>query len=187
MWFLTQDEKDPEMNTVEWMHPMILAAKANNEDNPNWDEARNGRLKEGYWEAVKKEITILQLKEAWDVVQREDFMNVLPGTWAFKCKRFPDGAVQTLKARFCVRGDRQKKDIDCFETFAPVVNWNTVRLMLILSQVMGLATKQVDYTAVFVHTPINEDVYVGSIEVFLLISDCSRSLLLPTPARYIVS
>ena len=87
-------------------------------------------------------------------------MNVLPGTWAFKCKGFPDGAVRKLKARFCVRGDRQKKDVDYFKTFAPVINWNTVRLMLILSQVIGLATKQVDYTAAFVHAPINEDVYV---------------------------
>jgi hypothetical protein len=159
-WSLTQDETDLKENTVEWMHPMILAAKANNEDNPNWDEAMNGPLKEGYWEAALKEINILQVKEAWEVVQQQDFMNVLPGTWAFKCKRFPDGAVRKLKARFCVRGDRQKKDVDYFETFAPVINWNTVRLMLILSQVMGLATKQVDYTAAFVHAPIKEDVYV---------------------------
>ena len=160
MWSLIQDETDPETNTVEWMHPMILAAKANSEDNPTWDEAMSGPLKEGYWEAALKEMDILQVKQAWDVVQREDYMNVLPGTWAFKCKRFPDGAVRKLKARFCVRGDRQKKEVDYFETFAPVVNWNTVRLMLILSQVMGLATKQVDYTAAFVHAPIKEDVYV---------------------------
>jgi hypothetical protein len=32
--------------------------------------------------------------------------------------------------------------------------------MLILSQVMGLATKQVDYTAAFVHAPIDKNVYV---------------------------
>jgi hypothetical protein len=160
MWSLTEDETDLKENTVEWMHPMILAAKANSEDNPTWDEAMNGPLKEGYWEAALKEINILQVKEAWEVVQRQDFMNVLPGTWAFKCKRFPDGAVRKLKARFCVRGDRQKKDVDYFETFAPVINWNTVRLMLILSQVMGLATKQVDYTAAFVHAPIDENVYV---------------------------
>jgi hypothetical protein len=133
MWSLTQDETDLKENTVEWMHPMILAAKANSEDNPTWDEAMNGPLKEGYWEAALKEINILQVKEAWEVVQRQDFMNVLPGTWAFKCKRFPDGAVRKLKARFCVWGDRQKKDVDYFETFAPVINWNTVQLMLILS------------------------------------------------------
>jgi hypothetical protein len=59
MWSLTQDETDPITNLIEWMHPMILAAKANSEDNPTWDEAMNGPLKEGYWEAAKKEIAIL--------------------------------------------------------------------------------------------------------------------------------
>ena len=33
--------------------------------------------------------------------------------------------------------------IDFFETFSAVVNWTTVRLMLILSFILGIATKQV--------------------------------------------
>jgi hypothetical protein len=59
-----------------------------------------------------------------------------------------------------VRGDRQVEGVDFFDTFAPVVNWRTVRLMLILSAILGLSTHQVDYTAAFIHAPINEDVYV---------------------------
>ena len=47
--------------------------------------------------------------------------------------------------------------VDYFDTFAPVVNWTTVRLMLILSVILGLETKQVDYTAAFVHAPIDQD------------------------------
>jgi hypothetical protein len=62
------------------MHLRILAAKAKSEENRTWDEAMNGALKEGDWEAAMKEIYILQLKEAWEVVRRQDFMNVLPGT-----------------------------------------------------------------------------------------------------------
>jgi len=41
--------------------------------------------------------------------------------------------------------------IDIFDTFAPVLNWTTVRLMLILSVILGLETKQVDYTPAFLH------------------------------------
>ena len=62
-------------------------------------------------------------KDAWDVVVHESWMNILPSTWAFKCNWFPDGRVQKLKARFCVRGDRQVEGVDFFLTFAPVVNW----------------------------------------------------------------
>ena len=72
-----------------------------------------------------------------------------------KCKRYPSGEVRKLKARFRARGDRQIEGVDYFDTFAPVVNWTTVQIMLIVSVILDLATKQVDYTAAFVHAPID--------------------------------
>ena len=161
MWALTTDY-DYGQSTCEWLHPMILEAKENSEDNPTWAEAMNGPLKDGYWNAATKEIKTLEEMEVWEVVPRLQEMNVLPSTWAFKCKRYPDGCVRKLKGRFCVRGDRQKDgvDFDSAEIFAPVVSWQTVQLMLILSIVLGLKTKQVDYTAAFTHAPIgNKEVF----------------------------
>jgi Reverse transcriptase (RNA-dependent DNA polymerase) len=38
-----------------------------------------------------------------------------------------------------------------------VVGWTALRLLLILSCVLGLATKQVDYTAAFIHAPLGEE------------------------------
>ena len=142
------------------MSPFALAVKANSEDTPNWYQAMNGPLADGYWKAMETEITTLEEKQSWVIVDREPHMNVLPSTWAFKCKRFPDGSVRKLKARFCVRGDRQKEGVDYFETYAPVVSWQTIRILLILSIKLKLATKQVDYTAAFVQSKIKEEVYV---------------------------
>jgi len=151
-----QQNTDLDQNTVEWLHPMMLMIQANAQDNPNWDEAMNGPNQEGYWEACLKEISTLQdSMQSWEVVMREPWMNVLPSTWAFKCKRYPSGEVRKLKARFCARGDKQIEGVDYFDTFAPVVNWTTVRIMLIMSIILNLSTKQVDYTAAFVHAPID--------------------------------
>jgi Reverse transcriptase (RNA-dependent DNA polymerase) len=41
--------------------------------------------------------------------------------------------------------------------FAPVVNWTTVRLMVVLFILLNLSTKKIDYTAAFVHAPIDRD------------------------------
>ena len=154
----TIDRWSDDEGYVDWLHPMALAAKANSADNPTWNEAMNGPNRDGYWEAMAIELETLAIKkQAWDVIEREPWMNVLPSTWAFKCKRYPDGLVKKLKARFCVRGDRQREGVDFFETFAPVVSWTTVRLMLILSLVLDLATRQVDYTAAFLHADIDRD------------------------------
>jgi len=37
-----------------------------------------------------------------------------------------------LKARFWVRGEQQTTGIDFFETYAPVVSWTAIRILLSL-------------------------------------------------------
>ena len=117
--------------------PHSLSAKSNSADAHNWNEAMNGPNAQGFWEACRKEVNTLESMHVWDEVKREEWMNALPGTWAFKIKRFPDGLVRKLKSRWCCRGDRQVKDVDFFDTYAPVVKWTTVRLLLILTAQLG--------------------------------------------------
>ena len=147
-----------------WVHPLFLKAKsaASKEDNPNWSQAMRGPFKEEYWKAALKEIETLEQMDVWEVVDQTDGMNVIDSIWAFKLKRFPDGMVKKFKARFCARGDQQLEGIDFFETYAPVVQWTTVRLMLILEILLQLKSKQGDVTAAFVHANLeeNEKVYV---------------------------
>lgn len=50
--------------------------------------------------------------------------------------------------------------IDFFETYAPVVQWGTVRILLVLSVTLGLVSTQVDYTNVFVQSDIDTLVFV---------------------------
>ena len=54
----------------------------------------------------------------------------------------------------------QIEAVDFDETFAPVVNWVTVRTLLILSQLFKLSTAQIDYTAAFPQADLKEDVFV---------------------------
>ncbi|KAG7349585.1 reverse transcriptase RNA-dependent DNA polymerase [Nitzschia inconspicua] len=161
MMALFQLATDPFTNEVDGeLHPCLLTSKASQADNPTYEEAMNGPHRDGFFDAMKTELKTLTDMACWEVVERLPSMNVLPSTWAFKLKRYPDGSVRKYKARFCAGGHRQIEGVDFFETFAPVVNWTTVRLLLILSQVLGLASQQVDYTAAFVHAPIEEEVYV---------------------------
>lgn len=107
-------------------------------------------------------------------------MNVIPSTWAFKCKRFPDGRIKKFKARFCACGDCQKEGIDYFETWSPVAQWTTVRIMLILSSILRLRSVQADITAAFVHAelPPTEEVYIHQPRGFFSPGTTSRSHVL---------
>ncbi len=95
------------------------------------------------------------------VIDQDDH-HVIASTWAFKCKRYPDGLIKKFKTRFCARGDQQLEGTIFFETYAPVVQWTTIRLMFILEILLGLKSKQGDVTCAFLHVNLEpgENVYV---------------------------
>ncbi len=94
---------------MSYVHPLFLRAHlaASKLDNPGWRKATRGKFADDYWKATELEIFTLESIEAWTIVDREHDMNAINSTWAFKCKRYPDGLIKRFKARFCVRGDQQ--------------------------------------------------------------------------------
>jgi hypothetical protein len=120
----------------------------------------------GFFKAMEQELdTLIQMK-VFTVIDRKPWMKVISSVWAFKRKRFPDGSIRKLKARLCARGFEQIEGRDYFETFAPVVQWLTVRLILVMTIIMGLENQQIDYTAAFVQAPIDTDVYMEMPRMF---------------------
>jgi hypothetical protein len=157
MWSELEKNTNQDYNTIEELNPALFSVKGNTNDNPTWNQAMGGENTKGYWQACIKEYEVLLKKDVWVKVIKESWMNIIPSTWAFKCKMIPRGLVHKLKLRFCAMGCCQTEGVDYFKTFAPVVNWQTIRIMLVMSLLLGLATKQVDYTAVFVDANIDRD------------------------------
>ena len=116
------------------------------------------------WEkAMIIEIKGILKQKTWIGVDRKSVCGdkpILPGTWAFKLKRLPDGSPLKYKARYCVRGDKQVPGVDYFEIYAPVVQWSTIRLVLTMVLANGWTTRQVDYTNAFTQAELKEDVYI---------------------------
>ena len=113
---------------------------------------------------MDEELDSLMSMQAFEVVSRPINLkkgdNIFDITWAFKRKRFPDGSIKKLKAYLCARGDQQREGVDQMDTYAPVISWITVRMLLILSCVLGLKMQQVDYTSAFVQADIKDDIYL---------------------------
>jgi hypothetical protein len=107
--------------TVENLNPSIFAAKANSEDKPTYEEAINGPFAQDFRKSMEVEWDMLDtVVKAWETVERQSWIKVMPSTWDLRCKRFSDGMIRKLKARFCARGDNHIEVVDFFETFAPV-------------------------------------------------------------------
>jgi hypothetical protein len=68
----------------------IGKSKVNAPDNPTWEEAMKGHqtnqaILESYSE---KEIQALESKDCWEIINKENWMNMLLRTWAFCFKQF---------------------------------------------------------------------------------------------------
>lgn len=85
----------------------------------------------------------------------------LQAIWSFRRKRAPDWSILKHKARLCPHGGMQEEGVNYWHTYAPVVNWRTVRLSLILSLLSGLKSSQVDYVAAYTQAPLDCELYMN--------------------------
>jgi hypothetical protein len=147
---------------VDIQDPRVYAAKKKKTYDaycPNLFQSMNGEFAEQYLEVMKKEIQTLIAQKTWKKVPRSESTRVIKSTWVFKLKRLPDGSASKFKARYYVRGDMQQEGVDYFETYAPVVQWSTIRMLLKLVLREGWSNHQVDYTNAFPQAELKEEVY----------------------------
>lgn len=85
---------------------------------------------------------------------------LLSSIWSYRRKRRPTGELLKHKARICVDGSQQMLGRDYWESYAPVVTWSTVRLVLLLSTILNLKSRQLDYTQAFPQAELQNPVYM---------------------------
>ena len=71
----------------------------------------------------------------------------------------------------------RKGGIDYFDTYAPVVQWSTIRMVLSLILHNRWTTKQVDYTNAFAQADLEETVYIDQPRGFSGVTDKATKLL----------
>ena len=80
--------------------------------------------------------------------------------WLFKRNRFPDGKLLKHKARLCAHGGLKKWGINYWETYAPVVNWISVRTLLAITKIHKLRSRSIAFVIVFPQANLDVNVYM---------------------------
>jgi Reverse transcriptase (RNA-dependent DNA polymerase) len=137
----------------------IYAASASDPDTMSYQEAMRAPDNFEFKQAASKEIADLVKQGTWKIVNKSDAKTkILPGIWVFRRKRNPGtGAITKYKGRFTVRGDLQE---GVFDTFAPVVQWSTIRMLMAISLKYGYHTRSIDFSSAFVQAELKTPVWI---------------------------
>lgn len=126
-----------------------------------------GRPDEAGWrKAMQEEIVSLQENDTWELVQLPKNSKAIKNKWVYKTKRNSDGDVVRLKARLVAKGFTQRYGIDYQETYAPVVRYTSVRLLIAMAASRNLKIHQLDAVTAYLQGDIDEDIYLEQPEGF---------------------
>jgi hypothetical protein len=80
--------------------------------------------------------------------------------WSMKRKRTPSGELLKHKARLCAHGGMQQWGENYWETYSPVVNMLTVRLLLLICKIHKLESRSIDFVLAFPQAELEEDIWM---------------------------
>ena len=119
--------------------------------------------KEQFREAMIKEVRDHEERGHWELVPRSDMpadQTSIKSVWSFKRKRAPSGELIKWKARLCAHGGMQQWGENYWETYSPVVNMLTVRLLLLICKIHGLHSQSIDFVLAFPQAELEEDIWM---------------------------
>ena len=92
-----------------------------------------------------------------DVTPHTQLLNAI---WLYHHKHCPDGLLLKHKSHICADGSQQQYGIDYWETYAPIIHWSTICLVIMLSTLLKLKSWQINYTQAFPQAPLDDDIFM---------------------------
>ena len=120
-------------------------------------EALSMQDSEQWKAAIRSELNSLHNHATWTPTNLPHGHKALSTRFVFRKKHDSQGSVIRHKARLVVRGHLQG---DVKETYAPVVDFTTVRTALTVAVQRGYSILQLDICTAFLHGDIDGDVYI---------------------------
>ena len=120
---------------------MAFAATLADEDTMYLHQARKQPDWAQFKAAMGKEVKDHTDGGHWKVIPQSSVpsgQKIMLGVWSMKRKRrVGTGEIYKWKARVCIDGSSQQHGVNYWETYSPVVTWETVRSLLTLAILNG--------------------------------------------------
>jgi hypothetical protein len=108
----------------------------------------NGHVNNKHWQLTKR----------YEVPPNTD---VLPSVWLMHCKRdITTNEIKKYKARLNLHGGKQEFGTNYYKTYAPVITWFSIRLLIVIGIIFGWALCRCDFIMAYPQAPIESNMYM---------------------------
>lgn len=140
--------KDIEINMIEIVEPVTFEQAIASPQHKEWKLA------------MDDEIHSLESMNTWETVDSEEHIKCIGSKWIYRVKTDHMGKIIKYKARLVAQGYNQKKDVDYFETYAPVASISIIRLLLAMSVSQSWKIHHLDVKCAYLYGDLDEDIYM---------------------------
>ena len=138
-------------------HEQAQVAQVNRSVPKHYHEAVRGAESEQWHEAMRAHLLSLQEQHVYDFAALPPDKKALPCQWVYDKPTNVDGTIKKYRARLVIRGDLQKKGVDFKETWSPVVNSKSVRVLFALAAHLDLDVFNDDVKTAYLNAPVDAD------------------------------
>ena len=111
-------------------NPFAFASSLADRDTMYLHQAKREHDWKQFQKAMQEEIDDHTNRKHWSIIKRSEVpkgKKIMRSVWSMKRKRrVGTGEIYKWKARLCVDGSSQTKNVDYWDTYSPVVSWSTV-------------------------------------------------------------
>ena len=111
-------------------------------------------------EAMQEEMDSLHQNHTYELVKLPKAKKALKNKWVYRIKQEEHMLHPRYKARLVVKGFSQKKCVDFDEIFSPMVKMTSIRVIFGLVARFNLEVGQMDVKTTFLHSDLEEEIYM---------------------------
>lgn len=139
-----------------WTYPQANLATI---EPKSYEEAIAATDARQWKKAIGEEIAAHQKHGTWIVQEKPINKKTVSCKWIFKRKVTP-GESDRYKARLVARGFSQKYGIDYLDTYAPVVRYDSIRVLLAMAVAEEMEILQFDVKTAFLYGELKEEIWI---------------------------
>ncbi|CAK9796221.1 Retrovirus-related Pol polyprotein from transposon TNT 1-94 [Anthophora plagiata] len=110
--------------------------------------------------AMDEEMLAFKENHTWTLCALPQGKRVIGCKWVFSIKKDAAGNLKRYKARLVAKGFRQRAGINYFDTFTPVVRYESIRILLAIAAKKDYEIMKFDVKTAFLYGDLQEEIYL---------------------------